>query len=237
TIALDGNLRRVLSRLFDIADPLPSAAAERRFQARALAMLPAGQASAFNQALMDLGATICTPTAPSCEECPLHRNCVASLGGFEKDRPVRQPRGPLPWRQRVAAVITEGSKVLLGRRPRGGLLSGLWEFPGDLLQAGEQSKAGLARIMRESLAVDITGSSALTEIEHTYTHYRVRAQAYKVETEQPVAKSSAHEELRWVPMRSLAEYPMGKVDRAIARRLAESQSNPNETATGHGALS
>jgi A/G-specific adenine glycosylase len=219
-VAIDGNLRRVLSRLYDIDEPLGSQAAERLFRAHAAELLPVGGASAFNQALMDLGATLCTPSNPNCDACPLQADCLAFQGGFQAQRPVRRARGPLPERRRVAAVISEGGKVLIGRRPQGGLLSGMWEFPGGDLGPEEAPAHGLDRVLRDSLASAVESATPLVEIEHTYTHFRVREQAFSVKADGPIDGSADHKELRWVHVADLPEYPMGKVDRSIAKGLA-----------------
>lgn len=224
-VALDGNLRRVLSRLFDITDPMGSAEAEQAFRRNAIAMLPPGRASEFNQGLMDLGAMVCKPKAPLCSQCPLTDHCLARQRNVQMERPVRKPRRALPQRQRVAAVITYQSRVLLGRRPRGGLLSGLWEFPGGRLQEHERPTEGLARVVHESLGVDVEDYASLAEIEHVYTHYRVQAQSFLVSTEDKITDSSLHSEVRWVEFAELPNYPMGKVDRQIARRLVGEQAD------------
>jgi A/G-specific adenine glycosylase len=220
-VALDGNLRRVLSRLFNIADPIGSKATDHTLRRRANGMLASDQASAFNQAMMDLGAMVCRPRVPLCGRCPLAGDCLAHRHNVQMERPVRRSRKDIPERYRVAAVITDRSRVLLGRRPRGGLLGGLWEFPGGSLKDDERAAAGVARVVRESLGVEVDQCAFLAAIEHAYTHYRVRVQSFLVETSGQIADSEAHSEIQWADIAELSDYPMGKVDRRIARELGE----------------
>lgn len=130
TLALEANLRRVFTRIFDLHFDPGRPDGERELRKRGMAILPTGRASEFNQALMDLGALLCTPRSPTCDACPLAGDCLAFQNGTQEQLPIRQPRGPLPHRQAVAAVVREGDNLLISRRPESGLLGGLWGFPG-----------------------------------------------------------------------------------------------------------
>jgi len=120
--ALDGNIRRVLSRLFNLTDPVGSVQGQRRLWELAAKYLPSGKAGDFNQALMDLGAMICTPHAPECRSCPLEVHCKAYSLGVQEQLPVKKPRSQTPHFMVTAAVICQGHRVLIAQRPSGGLL-------------------------------------------------------------------------------------------------------------------
>ncbi len=140
--ALDGNIRRVMARLFDLRLPARSPQGEKCLWERVEENLPPGRAGDYNQALMDLGATLCTPHAPACLLCPLAGLCQAQALGVQEERPVLQPRPPVPHFTVTAAVLERAGQVLIARRPSSGLLGGLWEFPGGKQKEGEEP-AGL----------------------------------------------------------------------------------------------
>ncbi|MDW8228190.1 MAG: A/G-specific adenine glycosylase, partial [Anaerolineales bacterium] len=152
---LDGNLKRVLARLFNIEEPVDTPAGEKRLWALAEQHLPRGRAGDYNQALMDLGATLCLPRAPRCPLCPVNEFCQARALGVQESRPVRQPKKETPHYTVTAAVIRRNGRVLLAQRPSRGLLGGLWEFPGGKVEPGESLPEALRREIREELAVDI----------------------------------------------------------------------------------
>jgi A/G-specific adenine glycosylase len=217
TLSLDGNLRRVLARLFDVHLDPRSPQGERELIRRGLAILPAGQASAFNQSLMDLGALICKPRAPDCPACPVARHCLARRRGTQAELPVRAVRRAIPERRAVAAVWRENGQVLLLRHPPVGLLAGLWGFPGGLLAEGEAERAGLARLLKEQLGIRIRIGDALQPLKHAYSHYRVRLQPFACLGAGRTVRE--HPEARWVELDELAGVPMGKLDRQLADRV------------------
>jgi A/G-specific adenine glycosylase len=153
---LDGNVERVLSRVFRIELPPKSPAARPVFQKSAGDLLLRGQARHWNQALMELGALICTPKNPRCEECPAQNYCRAHL---ELDDPAQLPRrldkAPRPHRHVTVGLIWKKQRLLIDQRPENGLLGGLWEFPGGKIEPGESPPAALRREIREELAIDI----------------------------------------------------------------------------------
>jgi len=228
--ALDGNIRRVLARLFNVSEPARSPAGEQRLWELARTHLPAGQAGNYNQAMMDLGALLCTPRAPDCANCPLAHLCQAYALGVQAERPVMEKKPPIPHYTVTAAVIQQPASrlqdyplqeipVLLARRPSHGLLGGLWEFPGGKLQDGEDLPACLRREICEELGVDISVGEAFGIYKHAFTHFRVTLHAFlcclQDGTPQPLEAS----EIRWVKPKDLTAYPMGKIDRQIASRL------------------
>jgi len=223
--ALDGNIRRVLARCFDVIEPARSPQGERRLWELAAENLPAGRAADYNQALMDLGATLCTPRQPDCPRCPLAGICRARILGVQEQRPVQTAKPVIPHYTVTAAVIQQRGKLLIARRPAAGLLGSMWEFPGGKLHPGEDLSACLQREILEELGVQVEVGEPLGVYQHAYTHFRVTLHAFAcrlAEGSQP--QPLEHEALAWVLPGELAVYPMGKIDRKIATLLANGGS-------------
>lgn len=220
--ALDGNIRRVLSRVFDVDEPDRSADGERRLWSLAKQHLPAGRAGEFNQALMDMGATVCTAKSPDCSKCPIREFCQAYALGIQDQRPVRQAKPKPPHYQVTAAVISRDGKIFIARRPQHGLLAGMWEFPGGKVHQGEGLRECLQRELMEELAVKVRVGEPVGVYEHAYTHFSITLHAFECRLgngSEPQALE--HSEFAWVEPGELIDYPMGKVDRQIASRIAQ----------------
>jgi A/G-specific adenine glycosylase len=216
---LDANLRRVLARVFDVAQAADSAKGEDILWKLAESHLPKGQAGDYNQALMDLGATICLSKKPRCLLCPLRGMCQAYKLGIQEQRPVLKPKADVPHFTVSAAVILRDGKVLLARRPSKGLLGGMWEFPGGKIEKDETLEECLAREILEELDAMIQVGEPFGVYQHAYTHFRITLHAFLCELIQSEPKPLEAAELAWVSLGSLPQYPMGKVDRQIARKL------------------
>jgi len=212
---LDGNLRRVFARLFDVSEPADSTAGEKLLWNLAREHLPKGRAGDYNQAFMDLGATICTPKNPRCLICPLMEICQARRNGTQEQRPILKPKKEIPHYIHAAGVIVENGKVLLAKRPPKGLLAGMWEFPNGRVE--EDPAKGLSPALESGYRLKVQNSEALCTIQHAYTHFRVTVYAYRCS----LLSMSENKNLKWVKLNEVENYPMGKVDRQIAGMLDE----------------
>ncbi len=217
---LDANVRRVFARVFDVAQVADSPAGEETLWKLAEKNLPKGRAGDFNQALMDLGATICLPKNPQCGLCPLIELCQARHLGIQDKRPVLKTKAVVPHYTVSAAVVQRGDKILLAKRPSKGLLGGMWEFPGGKIEKDETLEAGLRREIREELGAKIQVGPPFGIFQHAYTHFRITLHAFLCELSEGEPKAIEAAELAWVRPVDLPHYPMGKVDRQIARKLA-----------------
>ncbi|MCZ7551863.1 MAG: A/G-specific adenine glycosylase [Anaerolineae bacterium UTCFX2] len=217
---LDGNIRRVLARVFDVSEPARSPAGEARLWDLARDHLPAGKAGDYNQASMDLGARVCTPRRPDCPNCPLREVCLANLRGVQSQRPAQLKRARPPHYTVAAAVICHAGQMLIAQRPTDKLLGGLWEFPGGKLLPGESLIDGLKREICEELGSEIEVGDLLGVYRHAYTHFKVTLHAFHCrlgEGDHPHPFEA--QALRWVGLDRLDDFPMGKIDRQIARDL------------------
>ena len=210
---LDGNLRRLFARLFDVSEPADSSSGEKILWKLAEEHLPKGQAGDYNQALMDLGATICLPKNPRCLICPLMEFCEARINGTQEQRPVLKPKKETPHHVHAAGVIIKDRKVLLSKRPSNGLLGGMWEFPNGRVDV--EPADGLTSALETGYRLKVQKGDALGTVKHAYTHFRVTVHAFRCES----VSVPKNESLKWVGLEKLDDYPMGKVDRQIARML------------------
>jgi A/G-specific adenine glycosylase len=130
------------------------------------------------------------------------------------------PKPQVPHHIVTAAVIRRNGRVLIAQRPPDKLLGGLWEFPGGKVNPGEDLLAGLKREIREELGVEISVQGALGKYKHAYTHFRVSVHAFCCALEAGEPHNLEHTGLRWARPSQLSGYPMGKIDRQIARQIA-----------------
>lgn len=236
---VDGNVRRVFARAF----ALPAAQSkDDDLWALAESLLPSGRAGVFNEALMELGATVCVPRNPKCTDCPLRTNCRAhALGAVEKF-PERAPRMPTPERIVLTALVRHADgRLLLGQRPHDGLLGGLWEFvsseygpTADSLpraQRGERqpapSAAGGPTTNVEEIVLQRTGvrvsdvGEPFAEVRHAFTHFKVRRLLHHATAiHDAVGASNAYVALHWVTPAEIDALALTRSDRRIAEMLA-----------------
>lgn len=210
---LDGNLRRVFARLFDVSEAADSPAGEKILWKLAADHLPAGKAGDYNQALMDLGATICLPKNPRCLLCPLMDVCRARIHCTQDSRPVLKPKKQVPHHTVAAAVIRQRGRVLLVQRPATGLLGGLWEFPNCRVE--EDPARELVKTLNAAYKFKIRRNQALMVVQHAYTHFKTTVHAFDC---RPLSIPK-NRSFKWVRLPELDDYPMGKVDRQIANKI------------------
>jgi A/G-specific adenine glycosylase len=217
---LDGNIRRVYARLFNVEIPADSTEGEKLLWSLAAENLPKGKAGDYNQALMDLGAMICLPKNPRCETCPLKKECQAQKLGLQESRPVLKPKAEVPHYIHAAAIMVERISnslyALLAKRPSRGLLGGLWEFP-NVPVSGDPTKE-LTKSIKSEYGIQIRKKESLGVIHHAYSHFTVEVHAFLCHPSKPIYET---ESLKWVKLTELNDYPMGKVDRQIARKLIQ----------------
>jgi A/G-specific adenine glycosylase len=227
---LDGNIRRVYARLFNVEIPADSTEGEKLLWSLAAENLPKGKAGDYNQALMDLGATICLPKNPRCDDCPLKKDCQSRVLGVQEARPVLKPKADVPHHVHAAAVIRQRGRVLLAKRPSRGLLGGLWEFPNVRL-LGDPTKE-LTKTIKSEYGVQIRKKESLGVIRHAYSHFSVQVHAFLCHPSKPIREN---ESLKWVKLSELENYPMGKVDRQIAHKIdfLQKYSSATDLPCGH----
>ena len=218
---LDGNVARVLCRVFAVGGDAKSSRVRRRLWSLAEALLPAGRAGAFNQALMDLGATVCVPRGPGCARCPLARACRARERGRQDRFPGRSPRRAIPHETAVVGLIRRRGRLLIDRRRDEGLLGGLWEFPGGKVRRGESLAAALRREVAEEVGLRVRAGRKLTVVRHAYSHFTVTLHAFECAGAAGRARAIACAAVRWVRPSELGRYAFPAATRRIIAALAD----------------
>jgi A/G-specific adenine glycosylase len=212
---LDGNVKRVLCRLYAIPEDPKEGKTEERLWDISGSLIPKGNAHSFNQALMELGATICTPREPLCLLCPLQRLCAARKQGNPESYPKKVSKKKVPHVEAVSAVIIKEDRVLLRQRPPRGLLGGLWEFPNWEIEKGKGLKRSLKNHLKKERALSARVDSLVGALKHTYSHFKLTLHVFYCEI--PHGKIPG----KWVPVRDLHHYPMSRLHRRIADTVAQ----------------
>jgi A/G-specific adenine glycosylase len=217
---LDGNVKRVLSRL--LALPVAPRRAEPQLWQWSEQLLDPSHPRDFNQALMDLGATVCTPRQPSCDQCPWQPVCRAAQLQLQSVIPMREPTNPIPLKHIGVAVIwNDQQQILIDLRKQEGLLGGLWEFPGGKIEAGETVEDCIAREIREELAIEIAVGDHLITIDHAYSHFKVRLVVHHCRHLSGEPQAIECDAIRWVSLAEIDQYPFPKANTQIIDALRQ----------------
>lgn len=217
---VDGNVIRILSRLTDLPDDTTKTATKNKLWQLAGTLIPNQRTGDYNQALMELGQTICKPATPHCHICPLITQCLARQRGTQHERPLRPKRKKIPHFAVAAGVIfREDAKFLIAQRPLDGLLGGLWEFPGGKQEAGETLEQTLVREIQEELAVDIRPNYCITTVKHAFTHFRITLHAYHATFLSGEIQHIGIRNHAWVTLDDLDSYAFGTADRKVIATL------------------
>jgi A/G-specific adenine glycosylase len=224
---IDANVRRVLMRVLGLQGTA-KARIDKSLGTFLETVFPKDSPGDFNQAMMELGALVCRSRNPQCLACPVRSHCRAAREG-------RQEIIPLPRKlsvEKVEAVIAvirkdgpPGGPVLIQKRPSGGLLADLWEFPGGKVEPGESLAAALRREVREELGVELFDIRRLTTVQHAYTRFRVTLHAYTCRLCDQDLKLGPRR--RWVTLLSIRRYPLPSGSVKIVDHLAGRKSTSN----------
>jgi A/G-specific adenine glycosylase len=220
---LDGNVIRVLARLLAISDPPAETATRRRLWdiARDLVRaVPEGAPGDFNQGLMELGATLCTPRAPQCGACPWGHACQARAQGAPEAYPAAAAKRAVPHHDIAVGVVTGADGLLLVRRPAKGLLGGLWEFPGGRVADGEAPHDAVARLLAERFGLTVRVGAPLAPVPHAFTHRRVTLHPFACRHPEGTLAPAYHTDHRWVPVAEVAGLALPRAHQKIAAALS-----------------
>lgn len=233
--AVDGNVMRVLSRYFLIEEDIMKVKTRTKMEDLVLTLVPDGRASDFTQALMELGALICTPKSPKCLVCPVMEHCSARLEGKEESLPIKTKAKPPRPEYRLTAIV-EGTgvhegKILIRKRPAAGLLAGMWELPhvivsadGSSVPAAMPEETAMVRL-RDALLEDgvpVQPIGHVMDAEHTFSHIQWNMGVYRCKwqdvppaalqaAESAAAYETGEENFRWIHVQDMERYAFPNV--------------------------
>ena len=219
--AVDGNVERVLARLFDIKTPVKERETRALIWTLAQGLIPKGEARNFNQALMELGAVVCTPKTPSCSACPIDRYCASLRLGIVQDRPVPAMKKRTVAVEAALGILVRRGRIFIQKRGGSGLMPGLWEFPGGKIRAGESPEQALVREFSEELGIKIRPLRKIAVIKHQYTSFRVTLHCFfcraSDEHQEPVLRAAVAS--RWVTTEEIAQFAFPAANGKLLKRL------------------
>ncbi|MFQ5577106.1 MAG: NUDIX domain-containing protein [Anaerolineae bacterium] len=222
--AVDGNVKRVISRLFAIQEDVSRGEGLRRVKTIAAELAGAAPNPAdWTQALIEFGPTVSTPARPHCALCPAARGlCRAEQLGLAQSLPVKRRKKPIPHYTVTAAVIFKNSartRFLITQRPPDGLLGGLWEFPGGKQEPGETLPACLRREIKEELAIDIAVAEPVAVVKHTFSHFKITLHAFAATLVAGRPQKIGVTDWAWVTPADLDRFAFGRADRKVIEAL------------------
>ena len=212
---LDGNVKRVLARYFAISGWPGTKSVENALWEYATDLMPQQRANHYTQAMMDMGATLCTRSKPKCDECPLQSDCVAYAQGKQTDYPGKKPKKTLPEKQTVMSVILCQRSVLLQQRPQTGIWGGLWSF--FEREPGTPLSSQLIQLIGTHETLDI-----VEPFRHTFSHYHLDIEPEVINCEQ-FPQQVAESGWRWVsldePLEVGVPTPVKRILTALSKQL------------------
>jgi len=219
--AVDGNVLRVLARLFRIHEDVTGVVVRRRLIELAATLVSSDAPGAFNQAIMELGATICTPTRPACDRCPLENQCLARAAGEERQIPItanrKKPRAvPVAF-----ALIEAKGRVLLVRREPGTLLGGLWGLPGGEVPSRLSERTSLPMLVKKQTGSVIQVGPLWSPVDRTFSHRKWFGSIYRCS---PTRHPSSSERIRWIPIAEALQLPLVPFHREALESLSGLES-------------
>ncbi len=225
---LDGNVRRVLCRFFAIEEDPREKAVEAWLWTCSEKLMPRRHESGdYLQAIMDLGATVCTPKRPNCGDCPVGPHCSARQLGLQQELPCKIPRKTIPHYDYFAGLLSCEDSVLIHQRPLTGLLAGLWEFPGSRLE-GELKEGTMLScfesFFQKEINQTIKHARLCMSIRHVFTHFKMTLHVFSAEIKTPVPVKIP---LKWVKRPALSDYAFSAAHQKIISRLPDLDNRPS----------
>jgi A/G-specific adenine glycosylase len=231
---VDGNVKRVLARLLALEEPVNAAGARPLFQVHADRLLDRRRPGDFNQALMELGALICTPRAPACGRCPLKRWCAAERSGAPADYPRRPGTRAVPETALAVGVILKSGRLLITQRRADGLLGGLWEFPGGKLHPGESAAAACRREIREEVGLEVRVGRHLARVKHAYSHFRIVMDVFCCRHVAGRVRLNGPVDFRWIRLADIDRFPFPRANHKFIPVLRQRLAGAGSGRRGQG---
>lgn len=216
---VDGNVIRVITRFYTISDDVGKAATKKSILDRMTRLIPENTPGDFNQAVMELGAIVCTPKNPRCEECPVSEYCGAFQTQTTALYPVISKKQKIPEYQVILGLIMRAGKFLIQRRPDIGHLAGLWELPGGKIFENETPEQTLNRKCREELDLQIQVHEKLATASHVYSHFKIHVSVFLCDAGDQKERPLKNQMLKWISSEEIASYAFPSVNHKLFEKI------------------
>jgi A/G-specific adenine glycosylase len=216
---IDGNVKRVLARIFKIASPLNSSQFLMECKNKLSEIFNRNQPGEFNQSIMELGATLCKPRNPDCGICPVQVYCGAYINQAQQKFPLKAAKKKVPEYHIALGVILDNHKLLITQRKPSGLLGGLWELPGGKVNPGETPQQACAREIKEEVHLEVTVQDYLTRIKHAYTHFKIVVDVFRCEVSAGTINLNGPIDYRWISSSEISRYTFPAANHKIFHSL------------------
>ncbi|MCI0594912.1 MAG: NUDIX domain-containing protein, partial [candidate division Zixibacteria bacterium] len=225
-LAVDGNNFRVLSRVLAMPVSFSNQTDRKKLSHAASELLDRTRPGEFNRALMRVGALVCLPKNPKCGVCPVRQFCGAYKSRQVERYPLPRRRVKAPHYQIAAGIIWKEGKILIAQRKPGGLLGGLWEFPGGKRKPRESLSETCRREIREETGVAVRVGRLAQRIRHAYSHFSITLSVFHCFYQKGIPRALGCQKVRWVRPKGLAQYPFPKANQKIVPFLASGKLLP-----------
>ncbi len=216
-IAVDGNIARVVSRWLMVPVSYTDRNAPASYRMILQSLLDPESTPDAVEALMELGATVCLPGVPNCEQCPLMGTCKAHENKKVDEFPPPRRKVDAPLIDIAIGILVEQDRILMGLRKKDGFLGGLWELPGGKLEADETPELAVVREYREETGLDVIVEKGLKPIRHAFTHFRIRLHPFVVKTAGGTLTPHSAEKISWIDRNKIKQIPLPKATKLVLR--------------------
>jgi len=221
---VDGNVKRVLARLFKLDTPVNQTTHAKTFNTHADKLLYEPDPGKYNQAMMELGALICTPYSPLCGTCPIQPACKAYQSSTVDIYPRRVKTKQIPLYNIAIGVVLKHDRVLITQRRHDGLLGGLWEFPGGKIKKGETPATACIREIKEETNLTVAVRQYLTQVKHAYTHFKIIVDVFICDNVSGIVALNGPVDHQWITLEQIDDYPFPKANHKFIPRLREAMN-------------
>ncbi|MGE4169671.1 MAG: A/G-specific adenine glycosylase [Candidatus Margulisiibacteriota bacterium] len=216
---VDGNVFRVFTRFWGIYDDIKLPTTKTLLFNRLKPAVEQAKPSVFNQAMMEVGALICKPKNPLCEQCPLQPNCYAAAHQATQTLPVKTPLPKTPHHHIGVGVLWHDGKLLISKRKESQMLGGLWEFPGGKQEENESIAETIVREFKEETDLTIAVGQPVAVVKHAYTHFKITLHAFHCSLVSGTPKALSSDGLRWILPEELKTLPFPKANQRVIEAL------------------
>ncbi|MBL7977373.1 MAG: A/G-specific adenine glycosylase [Bacteroidetes Order II. Incertae sedis bacterium] len=217
---LDGNVMRVLARILAFEEDIRLPQNRKTLWIWATRLLPTESPGRFNEAIMELGATVCTPAKPDCRACPLQPACSAYRNNQQSALPFVSKKPKIPHHHiAIGLVVNNRGQYLISRRPDDGLLGGLWEFPGGKQEPNESLEETCKRELQEEMGIEVGITEKVALVKHAYTHFKITLHAFLCTLGRGTPVSANGQPFRWVMEDELEHFAFPKANIKVIEAL------------------